>query len=920
MPFKDIPAFQIALFKLGEEPLTEERLEEIISDLKKIYSEEVLLDTRRRLESQIGVTVTKGVGVKDSHQEPWLEQRKIDDEQWIYWETYKKWIRECGFSSDVVRVLDEDTDAILGLCGDPKRGGDWRIKGLVMGDVQSGKTANYAGLINKAADTGYKVIILLTGVIEALRSQTQSRLDEGFVGEDSQKRFMNRESAIGVGIQRFMRKRTPGVLTTVESDFRTANLAAIGGLQLETLVSAEPVLLVLKKNKGVLESLLEYLNKQKRDNVSKMDFPALIIDDEADNASVNVRGVDNPATINKLITQIKDTFSRSTYCAYTATPFANVFIDPDNERDLFPENFVYTLHSPTSYVGAASIFLEDGEHNHQLVSIDDAEQYFPDKHKKELVIDGLPESLKEAVRSFLIVSTIRDIRGERLKHRSMLINVSRFTSVQENLSDVVKAYLYDVKEQVREFIGLPQSKHIAYQHLRQLHDTFTRLHYSCGVTWEQISDEMHRSIKMMKVITVNQNSQNTERLDYKNAESLTMGQRVIAIGGMTLSRGLTLEGLSTSYFYRNSKAYDTLLQMGRWFGYRVGYSDLCKIWMSEEVQDWYAHLAEVVDDLRQDIKVMHAHNRKPIDFGLRVRSHPGALLVTARNKMKESKEVVVQVSYSKFKTETPYIIRNPSSQERNLRATISFVERLGTPTEQKGRRLWKDCSKSDVALFLSELEISSQNTAFLAASDNGEQPLIKFISETDLPCMQTWDVALPSGGEKPIDSIMIKDRFGIQQSFSPRGRQFEKVTAASSYLKINRGRVGEIEDETIGMDDSLIQSIREEWLSDKSNNGKKTVPGKAFLEKRSRPLITISLIVPRLPSLPVGEVLSKRPAREIMDPQAVGAGPFVAISLSFPSFSEDEMASSDTFVSYRLNLVALRELGLVEEEDSDAND
>jgi hypothetical protein len=289
----------------------------------------------------------------------------------------------------------------------------------------------------------------LTGTIEELRAQTQSRLDEDFAGIDSEKRLQGGESKV-IGVGKLKNRTPPAVLTSVEKDFLTDNLRAFGGVPLTSLAGTEPVLFVLKKNSNVLKSLLSYLKSQANNNNNNIDLPLLLIDDEADNASVNTKSEDTPAAINQLIREVRDIFGRSTYCAYTATPFANVFIDPDNSNNLFPENFVYTLHTPTSYVGAASIFLESGEHNNHLVDIDDAEDHFPEKHKKDHSIESIPESLKDAIRVFFITWCIRDIRKEPSKHRSMLINVSRFTDFQGKLSEVVSAYSYSLQEEIRQ--------------------------------------------------------------------------------------------------------------------------------------------------------------------------------------------------------------------------------------------------------------------------------------------------------------------------------------------------------------------------------------------------------------------------------------------------------------------------------------
>jgi hypothetical protein len=911
-----IDPFMMALALLGDETLTENLLQEIISQLRSqkfgVTEEDIVL-VQKKLENQIGVRGVRGVGITDPDQPPWLDERK-KGVAWDYWIAYKTWIRKSGFGLDVVRVLDEDTDAILAECGDPKREGPWSIKGLVMGDVQSGKTANYSGLINKAADVGYNVIILLTGVIEELRAQTQGRLDEGFSGQDSVKKLQKISAPLGVGL---FNTRKPAVLTSVEKDFLKANLEALGGIPLGTLVQSEPVLLVLKKNKFVLTALHDYLKDQLEDDNESINLSLFLIDDEADNASVNVKSDDTPAAINGLIRKIKNIFDKSTYCAYTATPFANVFIDPDND-DLFPDNFVYALNTPTSYVGAASIFLDEGAHGNHLEVIEDAEACFPEKHSKDLQINGIPSSMEEAIRCFLITTCIRDLRIELLKHRSMLVNVTRFTDVQSRLSEVVKNYLYRMKDEIRQYLAHDEiwSKH---EELRILHETYITHFDSCDISWNQIRKELSNSIESVKVVTINQKSSDVERLNYHHYKDTTWGRRVIAIGGLTLSRGLTLEGLSTSYFYRNSKAYDTLLQMGRWFGYRTGYADLCRLWMTTEAQDWYSHLAGVVDELKRDLKAMHAGNRKPKDFGMRIKSYPGTLLVTALNKMKTAKEVAIRISFSKYKAETPFLYRSPDIQKKNLDRTLNFITSLGIPAEQKGRRLWS-CSKEKLASFISSLDISPLNAAFMPSSNDAEHPLIEFIRGAQAANMQSWDIALPQGGEVPRNDIQIIDRTSTAQPFKPRGRQFEKVSSTANYLKLNRQRVGEIEDETIGMDPDEVLQIKKTWLSE--NPSKTTVPGKAFLESRSRPLLTIHLICPILPkeNNSISSGSSKRARNESMSPSEVGFGPFVALGLSFPNLDDSTDPTVDNLVTYRLNKIALQELGLIDTDTDDEVD
>lgn len=904
--------YVIAIGLLGNQTLTDELLEQILGQIRRISpdtDEEHIKEIKKRLESNLGVRSTPGYSLHGGDQTPWLDDVKSTI-KWEYWDAYVNELKTIGFNTDIIRVLDEDTNNILNECGNPSREGPWRIKGLVMGDVQSGKTANYCGLVNKAADVGYRVIILLTGVIEELRSQTQERLDSGFVGKDSREILQGINGGKDIGSGRF-RSKTPNVLTSVESDFLTSNMKALGGIPLKNI--QEPVLLVMKKNKTALSNLKSFLESQMGGN-NYLDIPMLLIDDEADNASVNAKKDDDPTTINKLIRQLLESFSKSTYCAYTATPFANVFITPDGD-DLFPENFVYSLNAPSSYIGVSSIFREDGDHHYQLQTIEDAEEFIPEKHKKDFDVVELPQSMKEAIRVYFITCTIRDLRQESLKHRSMLINVSRFTDVQDKLSALVKNYVYELTEEIKQYLAA-DSLWIKHEILKNLHLTW-KVHFSdTEYSWNEIRKALYISISNIKTVTINQKTEDTEKLNYKKYAS---GRRVIAIGGLTLSRGLTLEGLSTSYFFRNSKAYDTLLQMGRWFGYRPGYQDLCRVWAGSDVQDWFEHIADVVDELRLDIKRMHVNKKPPKLFGMRVRSHPGALLVTARNKMRNAKEIEIAVSFSGYKAETPFVSNETNQISKNIKETKSFLGSLGKPSKMIGtRRLWEGVQSSQIAMFLSTLSISNMNFAFIATSVDEERPLIKFIRENSIESLSKWDVCLPQGSGEIIHQFEILKDDGSTEGVKSRGRQFSIVPIGSNFYKLNKQRVGESEDEKVGIHPDSIKEAEKEWRMDPKNEGKSSVPGNAFTSYRHKPILTINLITPLDPK---GDILDKggKPKKsKSMPASEVGEGPFVAIGLNFPIYEENENLN---YVPYKLNRIALAQLGLISDsEDGDEDE
>lgn len=903
---------------IGKRELTDELLQDVLRQLKEVtrnptlnitVSDKDIEDVKKTLEATIGVSVTSGLALRDGDQEPWLDEWKPKI-PWQYWDAYVTELKTSGFGFEVIRVLDEDTHNIIGEFGNPNRKEPWSIQGLVMGDVQSGKTANYTGVINKAADVGYKVIVLLTGVIEELRAQSQARLDSGFIGRDSRDLLEGSRGAERIGVGRYRRQVTPNVLTSVDFDFLTRNAKALGGIALKNI--QEPVLVVMKKNKTPLTNLKSFFDSQIDRSSIQLDLPLLILDDEADNASVNARSDDDPATINRLIREIRDKFRRSTYCAYTATPFANVFINPEL-NDLFPENFVYSLNPPSNYIGPSSIFAEDGRHSYHLVDIEDVEEEIPEKHNKDHKISRLPLSLEQALQVFLLSCVVRDLRMEVLKHRSMLINVSRFTAVQESLALAVKEYLYKLTESIKQYLA-SDLLWIRYKNLCGLEELWNEHYRDTGLSWDLIRKNMYESIASVKVLTINQKTQETEKLQYSRYKA---GRKVVAIGGMTLSRGLTLEGLCVSYFYRNSKAYDTLLQMGRWFGYRTGYEDLCRVWMTLEAQAWFSHISDVVDELRFDIRIMHANRRPPKSFGMRVRSHPETLLVTARNKMRNAKEVDVALSFSAYKAETPFIHSDEIKSATNLQLTARFFSSLAKPSEFKGgRRIWRSVSANRIFEFLNSLAISPMNIPFICSGDSNERPLLNFIRDSDIDTLSEWTVCLPQGSEAGVMEICVEDELGVSQPVKARGRQFEKVPRGSKYLKLNRQRLGEPADESIGMSQEQIHHAETKFRDDRKNEGKVTVSGRAYLEERKVPLLTVHLIRPINPKK-VGDLeASEKKRKAIMDANEMRGAPYVGVSISFPKYEE----SDKTYVTYRLNRIAMRELGFLDDDENEDAD
>ncbi|HSW02312.1 MAG TPA: hypothetical protein VLI39_19260 [Sedimentisphaerales bacterium] len=367
----------------------------------------------------------------------WLPTRR-GSIQWTFWNRYEMFLEhEKKFPHPVVDSVGKLTDEILSRLEDPERSPRWDCRGMVVGSVQSGKTANYCALICKAIDAGYRLVVVMAGMYNNLRSQTQYRLDEGVLGRDSQKerKYDQANSLIGVG--RLFGQLLP--ITTLTNSLETGDFRAPVADTISVDIGSEPVVLVVKKNGSVLRNLLQWVLHVRGEKVPGREHrviravPLLLIDDEADNASINTKdrkgktGDENEVTaINGRIREFLDAFEKSAYVGYTATPFANIFINPDAEtprhgEDIFPRSFILNVSPPSNYVSPSRVFGLDGDPDSEIEAkqeiplvrlIDDHDHIFPPKHKKDLTVSRLPGSLTTALRCFVLVCAARRARGQ----------------------------------------------------------------------------------------------------------------------------------------------------------------------------------------------------------------------------------------------------------------------------------------------------------------------------------------------------------------------------------------------------------------------------------------------------------------------------------------------------------------------------
>ena len=842
-----------------------------------------------RLKQSLVIQMDVGVYINDRNNghQSWLPAKRADFD-FFFWNRYKKYLEEIKhWNPRVTTNLGKVSDEILDLCGDPAED-RFAIKGLVLGDVQSGKTANYTAICNKAADTGYRIIIVLAGMQENLRKQTQERLDAECTGRKSEY-YLDPKAEQGiknqpVGVGRYGTDNKIVAFTSVTKDFDSGILRN-NNLGIENVNC--PVILVIKKNKRILNNLIKWLSDNNTQNAQgQINLPLMLIDDEADNASVNTKDEDSqPAAINDCIRRLLNLFSKTTYLGITATPFANIFIDPGNDDDLFPADFIYALSAPTNYIGADRIFGENSDSDYMLreIDIEELEACFPPRHKKDFIVEELPEDLYEAAYYFLLFNAIRDYRGDLTEHRSMMVHISLYTNVQNQIQELLNVWLDQVKSDVRNYAKLPLTQSDKIRNIKKLHLVWDKYNLSgiVGIEWEELLKVyLHKAIAPIEVRAVNMKT-GAASLDYFNHKN--DGLRVIAVGGNSMSRGLTLEGLGVTYFHRNTKMYDTLLQMGRWFGYRPNYDDIVKVWMTPEAIDWYGQITRATAELKEEIAKMRNAHQTPRDFGLKVRQDPGALIVTARNKMRTATDLTCPVTVSGNLLETPRLKASKNILDSNEKVFKAFVDSLSTigtrftdDERTKGHYYWKNVPGDNVAQLLLDFETNPWHLSF-----NG-RALAEFIEGHQWN--GGWDVVLmrTGKGSEYTDGLQCGD-----ENLTIEGTEKRKILADKKMISVSgtKLRVGAGGCTRIGLTKEEIIEAEKAYKAIPGNENKVNVPDKAYLISNRAPILMLHIIQ--------GDY-SKSENKEL--PEFL-----FALGVGFPKTS----GSTET-ANYKVNLIELR--------------
>ena len=618
------------------------------------------------LESHYTITI----GVSETlynHRIPWVRNYKQNNpnlSDFPFWNNYKRYLSEIQqLPQTVIDEIDQSTDAILDGMSNPSATDHFEKKGLVIGYVQSGKTGNYVGLINKAIDVGYQFIVVLAGMHNNLRQQTQFRIDQGVNGKQ---KINGEETAVGVGtlMNRFDNQTQSLTTADVKGDFNSA-AANMNGINFNL---EAPLIAVIKKNVHPLKNMNRWLENVIGINMeSQSNKAVLIIDDEADQASINnnfkledldapivdedgnIDEENRPTAINAGIVDLINKFSRRCYTGYTATPYANVLIPLDNEhhQSIFPEDFIVRLKQPSNYLGPEKYFDQGLPGIMEIDSTEGFSGQLKSYYKEEVEELNMPDSLKVATKQFIVSGALRFFRGQERSHMSMLIHVSHLTMIQNALGEIFKNYWSELKDGIEnnsetmwtELSDLFHGGNIDglknqvnsqefYTQAYSENESFANNNFDLPNNFSELRDYIRSFVAAVEILVVNGARINRgQSLDY---HLYPHGRKVIAIGGNTMSRGLTLEGLHTSYFIRHARTFDTLMQMGRWFGYRSNYADLCRIITTTEIAIDFGEICYADTIMNENISAMIRSNASPRDFLIKIRQSTTSLSVTSK--------------------------------------------------------------------------------------------------------------------------------------------------------------------------------------------------------------------------------------------------------------------------------------------------
>ena len=678
-----------------------------------------------------------------------------DTDQGSNFRNYLALLEQKKWPQRAIESIESSTRTIMNFLFDPT-GNDSASEerhGLVVGRVQSGKTANYAGLIARAADAGYTMVVVMAGLHNNLRRQTQQRLDE--------------ELCTPASSSPVERRLVP--FTNPERDYQSVAHATH-----LTASEGRCNLFVIKKNVSPLKKLHEQLSKLSE--LERWSHRLLIVDDEADHATINTKPASEPnpdlpvgledemddeedqdaeisdvTKINSYIRMILGLFKQRAYVGYTATPFANVLIDPDSVhpalgKTLYPRDFIIALPKPQGYIGLEEFFPSpdaEEELEHHLVHVIDREEALLlrelDASTEPEKSTDVPPALQRAMMDFYLSGAVRTLREPQHFHHSMLVHSKHTKSNQAPIFDRISSLVELWKTQLlHAYSAAGRALRTAF--LERWDTTFApHLHtnHDWNLVLEALLDFVREGVQTRLV-----NSDSSDELDY---DAHPEGLHVIAVGGNRLSRGLTLEGLACTYFIRETKMYDTLTQMGRWFGYRPRYDDLVRLHTTGLLVEWFSWLAGVERALLSDIDRYQSDpegpRRTPKDLAVRILKHH-AMLPTSRNKMRSARLLTNGLSAS-----TPRTVRFRFDREdiltANLAAAAALVGELNPDDAESlpstGTLLWRDVDPDYILSLVQGYQTHPEELVF--DKEQVETYIKRKVNDEEL---SSWSVALLS--------------------------------------------------------------------------------------------------------------------------------------------------------------------------------
>lgn len=905
-------------------------------------SEEELLtwldNIKLRLRSVIVTTIDPDSVIDETQQyERWISKRPVPV-KWDYFNRYLHYLRSIGRPADVINNTEKSTYAIIERLGDPKRGIDQLQKGLVLGSVQSGKTANFNGVINRAIDAGYDIIIVFSGIMEDLRYQTQRRINHEVIGLGEIDKQINQD--VGVGkVQKFGRDGIYQItsITTTAGDFKKSMVE-------NNFDFTNQRILICKKNVSVLTNLIFWLKSSMTAGNNKLNNSLLIIDDEADNASLNNlghKGAEYASKVNGHIRALLDLFRRRSYLGYTATPFANILQDQhgelaDNQAwvipyryqgqrqeiscslspGLFPDKFIYKLSSPSSYLGPRRFFSsgrdQDGDKKIPLI------ETIPETHDDEDITFGeedtvIRRSLTDAIDCFVLSIALRDSRKSILEvlpgytiHHTMLVHISRLINEQNDAKSKIEKYVSYLSKKINddnindpdgiyEKLHRQWNRFFAYK-VANIRSFLPEEYNADGLipkNWDDISELLPTAVNGILVKAVN--SDTGDKLIYPE----TVTQKYIAVGGNRLSRGFTLEGLTINYFIRDTNLYDALLQMGRWFGYRPGYIDACRLFIDVATEDKYNFITAALCELEDQIENMEIQKKSPKEFELRIRKHPDVLKITRASILKNAREV--RYSFQNLAVESVHFKLDKHNLESAWQEFKDLYNRLNFTGKEDNAFLTYDGNMDDLFHFM-ELPASFVPNSFMV---NDMMHYIRMCNERSM--LTNWKIAIRktgtgrkidednldvqltrrSGPEKKDDSSYYND-LQNEMLFTASGRSMHIMTSGL--------------DESVGLSKEVSEQAKNDFRNYKKDKfiesglseeealglaNKITIPGKVFRKVRPQ---TNGLLLIYLMDL--REVFHDDDLQKAARAKGINLDiPLIGYALSFPEIKDDPGAT-----------------------------